>query len=163
MARGIALILVAIVLGVVLLRSTDKSPTFTESASTGGRPRTTTPTTTADTAGTTTTTVALAKVHNPAEVTILVANGSGQPGVAAKIASLLKGSNFVLKESTNTKTPATATVVYFAPGYEPDAKAVAALLTPKPVTLPMPSALPVKDLVGAKILVVVAADHAAGR
>ena len=40
---------------------------------------------------------------------------------------------------------------------------MAALLTPKPGTAPMPTALPVKDLVGAKILVVVAADHAAGK
>ena len=109
MARGIALIVVAVVLGIVLLRSTDKSPTFTEGASTGGKPTVTTVTTEKGAPTTTSTTVAVAKAHNPAEVTILVANGSGKPGVAAKIASLLKGSNFVLKESTNTKTPATAT------------------------------------------------------
>jgi hypothetical protein len=160
MARGILLIIVAVVLGLVLLNSTDKTTPFT--AASGGDTKVTTAETVKGSTSTSTT-LAVAKAHDPAEVTILVANGSGKAGVAAKIAALLKGSNFVLKESTNTKTPASASVVYFAPGYEADAKAVAALLTPKPTTQPLPNPLPVKDLVGAKVLVVVAADHAAGR
>jgi hypothetical protein len=160
MVRGVLLILVAVALGVALLRSTDRTPAFSKAASAGSAtPRTTTTVRGAAT----TTTVAKAKAHNPAEVTILVANGSGKAGAAARIASVLKGSNFVLKESTNTKTPAAASVVYYAPGYELDAKAIAALLTPQPATQPLPNPLPVKDVVGAKVLVVVAADLAAGR
>jgi hypothetical protein len=160
MVRGVLLILVAVALGVALLRSTDRTPAFTKAASAGNAA---TKTTTTVRGAVTTTTAAKAKAHNPAEVTILVANGSGKAGAAARIASVLKGSNFVLKESTNTKTPAAASVVYYAPGYEPDAKAIAALLTPQPATQPLPNPLPVKDLVGAKVLVVVAADLAAGR
>jgi hypothetical protein len=161
MVRGVLLILVAVALGVVLLRSTDRTSSFTRAAS-GGRAATTT-TAARGASAVTTTTVAKAKAHNPAEVTILVANGSGKAGAAARVASVLKGSNFVLKESTNTKTPAAASVVYYAPGYELDAKAIAALLTPQPATQPLPNPLPVKDIVGAKVLVVVAADLAAGR
>jgi len=158
LARGIALIVAAVVLGLVLLNSTDKGPVL--SAKTDDAVGVTTTTTDKD--STTSTTVA-AKAHDPAEVAILVANGSGVKGAAGRIAESLKASNYVLKESTNTKAAAEASVVYFAPGYQADARAVASLLTPPPGVQPMPAELPVKDLAGAKLLVVVAADLANGR
>jgi hypothetical protein len=158
MVRGLALILVAVVLGVVLLRSTDHTPTFT--ASTKGTSATTS--TTAATNSSTSTTAAAAKGHDPAQVSILVANGSGKTGAAARVAQTLAASNFVLKTSTNTKTPATASVVYYAAGYAADAQAIARLLTPQPGVQAMPATLPVADLAGAQVLVVVAADLAGG-
>lgn len=158
LARGIALIVAAVVLGLVLLNATEKSPVL-EATADDGDTEVTTPTTDAER---TTTTVA-ARAHDPAEVTILVANGSGVKGAAGRIAESLKASNYVLKESTNTQTPAEASIVYFAEGYQADARAVASLLTPPPGIQPMPTeALPVKDLAGANLLVVVAADLAAG-
>ena len=158
LARGIALIVAAVVLGLVLLNATDKSPVLEATADDGDTEVTTTTTD----AERTTTTVA-ARAHDPAEVTILVANGSGVKGAAGRIAESLKASNYVLKESTNTQTPAEASIVYFAEGYQADARAVASLLTPPPGIQPMPTeALPVKDLAGANLLVVVAADLAAG-
>lgn len=157
-ARGIALIVAVVVLGVVLLNSTDKSPEFTAKSDDGGPADVTTTTVGTDS----TTTTAPAKPRDPAQVPILVANGSGVKGAAGRIAETLKASNYVLKESTNTQTAAEASVVFYAPGYEADAKAVAALLTPPPSTAAMPSTLPVKDLAGAKLLVVVAADLARG-
>jgi len=160
MFRGLALILVAVVLGVVLLRTTDHTPSFT--AKTSGT-KTAAPTTTAPTASTgssTTTTAAADKAHDPSKVAILVANGSGKTGAAAKVAQSLAASNFVLKPSTNTKTPASASVVYYAAGYQADATAVARLLTPQPAVQALPAALPVADLAGANVLVIVAADLA---
>lgn len=159
LARGIALIIAAVLLGLVLLNATDKSPVLQATADDG---ETSATTSTTDPESTTTTVAARAK--DPAEVTILVANGSGVKGAAGSIAETLKASNYVLKESTNTQTPAEASIVFFAEGYQADARAVASLLTPPPGIQPMPTeALPVEDLAGANLLVVVAADLAAGR
>jgi hypothetical protein len=159
MVRGLALILVAVVLGVVLLRSTDRTPAFVASTDKGdvGTTATTDP---SDDASSTTATTAAAKAHDPSQVTILVANGSGKAGAAARIAQTLAASNFVLKPSTNTKTMADASIVYYAAGYEADAKAIAQMLTPQPAAQAMPATLPVADLAGAHILVIVAADLA---
>ena len=158
MARGIGLIVVAVVLGLVLLRATDSPEPFEPKVtSTAERPEGTPGDEDEDA---TTTTVAQAR--NPAEVSILVANGSGVTGAGGRITETLGGSNYVLKDPTNTTSPAETSAVYFVEGYEADAKAVAQLLTPVPAALPMPDPVPVKDLAGANILVVVAADLAAG-
>ena len=157
MIRGLGLILVAVVLGVVLLRSTDHTPSFTAEKT---PVKATSPTTAPPAGGSTTTTVASTKAHDPSQVAILVANGSGVTGAAGKIAQTLAASNFVLKPSTNTKTAASASVVYYTAGYEADAKAIARLLTPQPGVQAMPATLPVADLAKANVLVVVAADLA---
>lgn len=166
MARGIGLIVVAVILGVVLLRATDSPEPFREEATAGAS---------TDDGGdgeaiieggdegegeTTTTTAA---PRNPAEVAILVANGSGVSGAAGRVAETLKGSNYVLKDSTNTTSPAESSFVYFTAGYEAEARAIAALLAPAvPTVQAIPDPAPVRDLAGANVLVVVAADLAAG-
>ncbi len=161
LARGVVLIVAAVIVGVLLLRSTDSAEPFRATAATttptGGGGQTTN--TTGGQAATTTTTVA-AKAHDPATVTVLVANGSGVKGAAGKIATTLKGSNYVTATPANTTAPVNASIVYFAPGYELDAKAVAALLKPTPGTAAMPNPLPVTDLAGAQVLVVIASDLA---
>jgi hypothetical protein len=167
MARGIALIVAAIVLGVVLLRATDspapvpvKSSTNT-TASTPGTVATgnqTTGTTTPTTAGA----GAGTKAHNPTEVAVLVANGSRVKGAAAGLATKLKAANYLVKPSVNTKATASASVVYYDPGYQADAQTIANTLNPKPAVQPMPDVLPVADRAGAQILVVIAADLASG-
>jgi hypothetical protein len=106
-------------------------------------------------------TVTTASTHNPAEVTVLVANGAGIPGLASKIGDQLKGANFVVAEPGNTKAPADESAVFFTPGYEADAAAIAALLTPAPKVAPLPSPAPVDDMKSAHVLVVAAADLAA--
>jgi hypothetical protein len=160
MARGIALIVAAVVLGIVLLNATDRTPSFTESAGSKATATTVAGSTESTTASTPDTTKS--KAHDPSAVSILVANGSGVKGAAAKIATTLAGSNYVLKTSVNTKTAASSSVVYYAPGYDADARAIASLLTPAPAVQPMPDPLPVADLASANILVVIAADIAAG-
>lgn len=165
MARGIALIVAAIVLGVVLLRATD-SPTPSPIKATTSGTTATTPTTAPD--GTSSTTAAPpatttnAKAHTPSQVQVLVANGSGVAGAAGRVAGKLNAVNYVVKPSVNAKATASASVVYFTPGYEADARAIAALLSPQPSVQPLPDPPPVKDMAGAKVLVVVAADLAAG-
>lgn len=168
MARGIALIVVAVVLGVVLLKATDSPEPFREEATAGERA------TNGDDggaaiddgggeAGDDSTTTTVPPARNPAEVTVLVANGSGVAGAAGRVAETLKGANYAMKDSTNTTSPAESSFVYFTPGYEADAAAVAARLAPAaPAVQAMPDPVPVRDLAGANILVVVAADLAAG-
>jgi hypothetical protein len=163
-ARGVVLIVVGVVLAVLLLRATDSSEPFQTTSSgpsspAGGTSTSTTQHTGAAAGGSTTTAVP-AKAHDPAQVTVLVANGSGVSGAAGKVATTLKGSNYVTLPSVNTTSPASASVVYYVPGYEADAKAVAALLKPVPGTAAMPTPPPVANLQNANVVVVVAADLA---
>lgn len=165
MARGIALIVAAVVVGVLLLRSTDGSEPFraADVEDDGTGTGTTTPTDPGQGGGTTTTTAAeAAKPHDPAQVSVLVANGTTTKGAAGRIATTLKGSNFVTLQPVNTTAPVDASAVYFVAGYEADARAIAALLAPAPAVAAMPNPVPVADLAGAHVLVVLAADLAQG-
>lgn len=156
MARGVALIIAAVLLGVVLLKATDE-PAFEAS----GVDRTTVP---AEVGHTTTTnghtSTTLTAPHDPSKVTVLVANGAGINGLASRIGDKLKAANYVTTEPGNTKAPADESAVYFSPGYEADANAIAALLTPAPKVAALPNPVPVADLKNAKVLVVAAADLA---
>jgi hypothetical protein len=164
LARGVALIVAAVIVGVLLLRSTDGSEPFRAAGTDPTGAETPDPTSKPAVNGTTTTTaaVAAAKAHDPAQVTVLVANASTVKGAAAKIATGLNASNYVTLPSVNTLSTVavTASVVYFAAGYEPDAKAIAALLKPAPGVAAMPNPLPVSSLGTAQVLLVVAADLA---
>jgi len=159
MARGIALIVAAVLLGVILLRATDSPEPFsgvdTEDAGDSVTTATTDPT------APTTTPTTVVPAHNPAEVTVLVANGAGIPGLASTVADQLKGANYVVAEPGNTKAPADESAVFFTPGYEADAAAIAALLSPPPKVAPLPDPAPVDDMKSAQVLVVAAADLAA--
>jgi hypothetical protein len=161
MTRGILLILVAVLLGVVLLNATEGSEPFeaaTSSDDGGGGDRGISPSTAA-TESTTTTAAPVAR--DPAEVTVYVVNGSGVPGAAARLTETLRSENYVTTEPGNVETVESSRIYYVA-GYEADANAVATLLTPPPAVEEMPDPAPVDDLRGAQILVVMAADLAGG-
>jgi hypothetical protein len=159
MARGIALIVAAVLVGVVLLRATDGPADFTRVEDSS--PVTTDSSkTTVSTPGDTTPVTTATPARNPAEVTVLVANGAGINGLASKVADKLKAANYVTAEPGNTKAPADESAVFYTPGYEADAGAVAALLTPPPKVAPLPDPPPVDDMKSAQVLVVAAADLA---
>ncbi|MEA3020878.1 MAG: LytR cell envelope-related transcriptional attenuator [Actinomycetota bacterium] len=161
MARGVALIVVAVLLGVILLRATSSSEPFTNvNSKPAAGAHGVTGTTQATGRGGTTPTTAPQAARNPATVTVLVANGANVNGLASKIADKLKAANYVTAQPGNTKAPADVSVVYYAPGYEADARAVAALLRPVPKVAPLADPPPVDDMKGANILVVAAADLA---
>ncbi|HYF47690.1 MAG TPA: LytR C-terminal domain-containing protein [Acidimicrobiales bacterium] len=162
MARGIALIVAAVLLGVVLLRATDGDEPFTPVADddeteviSGDEDDDTDTSVDVPTTDTT-----LAPPRNPAEVTVLVANGAGIGGLASRIAETLNGANYITAEPTNTRAPADESVVFYTPGYEADAAAVAALLTPTPRTEALPDPPPVESIGTANVIVVAAADLA---
>jgi hypothetical protein len=159
MARGVALIVAAVLLGVILLRATDGPEPFPSDAtvvSSDGDDTTNTSANPDDESSTTSTTLSAA--HNPAEVTVLVANGARIDGLASRIGDQLKPANYIVAEPGNTKAPADESAVYFTPGYEADAAAIAALLNPPPKVAALPDPPPVDDMKGANVLVVAAAD-----
>jgi hypothetical protein len=163
MARGVALVVAAVLIGVVLLNQTD-DPGVTAVATSGTT--TTTSTTAAPVKGATTTTTSTAPkaARNPSEVTVMVANGSGVTGAARTVSTKVAAANYLTAPPADAATVAAASTVYFLPGYELDAKAVAALFKPVPKTAPMPATPPVKagGLGAAQVLVVIAVDLAKG-
>lgn len=162
-ARGVVLVAVAVVIGLLLLRDDDAGRTQvavgTEGAGqsddgdgAGGDDD--------STASSTTTTTA--PLREPSEVKVLVANGSGTDGAAGGATDALEALGYV------TGTPANAervpsTVVYFTEGYEREAEALAEAIGAPPTSVtPMPAVAPVDDLQLANVLVVLGPDLATG-
>ncbi|HUF34116.1 MAG TPA: LytR C-terminal domain-containing protein [Acidimicrobiales bacterium] len=157
--RGIALIAVAVVLGVVLLQATDAPSPFEATTR-----ETTTTTTTVDDADdddtTTTAASGLAEPRDPGTYSVLVANGSGVPGVAARFTTQVEEGGFQTSEPSNAARTPTSTV-YYNEGFEAEAKAVAALFTPVPEVAPLDlDPLPVDELRGASVVMVIGPDLA---
>lgn len=211
MARGLILIVVAVLLGVFVLQGTDEPPALAEDETLVGAgtiaededeeedaaavdrtevgradDEAETPSddeaarTTEDevagtteereepeegeTGSTTTTTTTAAGVRPPAEVSVLVANGSGEAGLAGELSDQVGDAGYETAEPSNVREDVTvpASAVYHADGYEAEAAALAATLTPVPPVAPFPDPAPVDDLRGATILLVVGPDLAAG-
>lgn len=154
--RGAALIAVAVLVGVVLLGKgfdsgllPSTSDTPSEQAANGN-----------DGNGGgdgTTTTSTTAVVHTPAEVRVLVLNGSGLSGVAGTASQSLAAAGYVTLDPDNaTATP--TTVVYFVPGFDADAAAAATVLgIPATAVQPLPTPPPVNPA-DANVIVVLGAD-----
>jgi hypothetical protein len=168
-ARGAALVVVAVVIGLLLLREgLDTSEAIT--ATSDGGSETTSDGGTSDgdgasdggTDGTTTTTPAL---RPPAEVPTIVLNDSGIAGAAGAYSDVLASLGYQLTnpEGANADTAgdAAATLVYFAPGFDAEAAEVASVIgapdTVVPAALP---ATPPGPIAGASVVVVIGTDLA---
>jgi hypothetical protein len=163
-ARGAALVVVAVVIGLFLLRegldtseavSTDSSDQGTDSSDSASGSDSTDD----GTADTTTTTVAS---RPPGEVPTIVLNGSGVAGSAGNYSDVLAAAGYQLTnpDGANADADTATTLVYFAPGFEAEAAGVAAAIgaptlepTPLPTTPPGPIA-------GASVVVVLGTDLA---
>jgi len=165
-ARGAILVVVALVIGILLLRDEDSATTQVavgsdtsadvdegaddEATDDGG-----------DTTATSTTTTSAA-TRPPSEVKVLVANGSGVDGAAGGATDTLEALGYV------TATPANAervpsTIVYFTSGFEAEAAALAeALGADASAVTEMPAVAPVDDLQLSNILVVLGPELASG-
>lgn len=165
-ARGAALVVVAVVIGLLLLRNgLDTSEVVTsngggdgQSADGGDSDGAATDSGAGDT---TTTTVAL---RPPAEVPTIVLNDSGVAGVAGTYSDVLASLGYQLTnpDGANADAPgdAATTIVYFAPGFEAEALAVAAAIGAPdlaPTALPTPPPGPTAD---AAVVVVIGTDLA---
>jgi len=166
LGRGIILLAVALVIGIVLLNATDSEPpgaqvtaskpAKTSKGSTGGGGGSSSKVTTTTVPPTTTT-----PPHAPKDVKVIVANASTTKGAAAKASDVLKPPGYNVLAPTNG-TPSAQSIVYFSPGYDRDAAAIAAALQFPPTSVkPVPAPAPVTDAKGANVIVIVGADQAA--
>ena len=163
-ARGAALVVVAVLLGLVLLRNgidtsevvtstPDDSGEETDAGSDEGTDEGAT-----DEGDETPTTVA---VRAPAEVSVIVLNGTSVAGTAGKYSDAVASAGYQMLEPGNATSQTPTTLVYFVEGYEAEAAAVATAAgvpaTVSPVPLPEP---PPGEVAGANVVVVVGTDIA---
>jgi hypothetical protein len=162
--RGIGLIAIALLIGIILYNSADTSPA-TPAASSGKKP---TATTTPD--RTTIPPTTLPPLRAPADVRVVVVNGTSTKGAAAKVSDPLNktaGYN-TLKPADATaavkQAPPKTTLVYFTAGFEREARAIATFLglgAKAVAALPTPPPAAPADLNNANVVVLVGADLAA--
>lgn len=166
-ARGAILVVIALVIGVLLLRDDDSSATQVsvgtdtpasvddgdgDGAGDGGD--------VSDTSSTTPTTEA---ARPPAEVKVLVANGSSVNGAAGTQTDELEALGYVTATPTNAAERVPATIVYYTAGFEPEARQLAgALGLADTAVAKLPAVAPVDDLQLSNLLVVLGPDLATG-
>lgn len=160
--RGIVLLAVALMIGILLLNATDADPPGTRV--------TTEPSGAADDGGdgddggggdaaaATTVPPTTMAPRAPQEVKVIVVNASGVKGAAGKASDMLKPPGYNVLAPTNANNSESA--VYFSPGYEADAAAVAAALGFALSTVkPLPTPPPIPDSKGAHVVVIVGRDQ----
>lgn len=158
--RGILLLLVAFIIGVAILRSTDPGGGRSSGAPAGSA-------TTTTKAGRSTTTSAPATTTLPArpaaEVKVLPVNSSGIAGAGGKTGDQLRAAgyaNTLAAVNSTSSTPVSTSTVEFAAGAEADAQAIAKLLNlPTTVVKPLASP-PVQDRRGAEVVILIGGDLA---
>lgn len=157
MVKGAILVVVAVIIGVALLR--DDSSTSAQ-VSVGAESPVTTPDGDGDGDDSSTTVPTTVPVRAPSEVKVLVANGSDVNGAAGVQTNALKALGYVTGNPGNAaRVP--ATVVYFTAGYEAEAAELAtAIGAPDTAVQAMPTPAPVDDLALSNILVVIGPDLA---
>jgi hypothetical protein len=146
--RGALLLAIAVVLGIVLLQAADDAPPgqeVTSGGNGGGAPATTS---TSEAAATTT-----LPLRPPAQVKVLVANGSGVPKAAARTSALLQPHGYNLLAPIDG-TKAEASAVFFTAGFEREAAEVAKRLElPDGAAKAMSDPPPVSNLREANVVV----------
>jgi hypothetical protein len=167
-ARGIALVALAMIVGVfLLLKGFDSEGTLVDGDT--GQPVTTEDGQNGDDGESPTTdgggpdvSVLTPTTRPPADVSVLVANGSGVARAAAGVSDQLQPLGYVMLDPTNGSDTST-TLVYYVEGYQADAEAIATRLGVDVTNVaPMPEPLP-GDIVGvadAKVLVHLGPDKA---
>lgn len=157
--RGVALLAVAVAIGIVLLNAADDEPSRQVTAGGDSATPTSAPETTTTLPATTSTTLA-ARV--PKDVKVLSANGTDVKGAARRATDALRAAGFNVLAPVDADTSVTASAVYFGSGFEREAQAVASSLgLGAAVVKAMPTPPPVPDIRGANVVVVVGPETAA--
>jgi hypothetical protein len=146
-ARGTGLIGVAVLLGIVLLQFTDEG---SDGATSQPRGRPLSP------SSSSTTTTATGP-RQPAAVRVVVLNASGRARQAGPLSDRLAAVGYqMLPAGTIDRAP--RSVVYFRPGFEPEARALAAATGLSPAVRPLESAGSLPEVEGADCVVVIGSD-----
>ena len=166
-ARGIALLVGAVILGIVLLKATDPPDSLADAAEGPVQEATTTaPPTTDEPADDSTTSSSSSSSTTEAadeeRPRVLVANAANQAGVAGRLTTTVEQADFDVAPPANATVDVTTSTVYFAPGFEEAAADVAELFDPHPATAPLPDPPPVAagDLADADVVLVAGPDLA---
>lgn len=163
MLRGVALIAVAVILGIFLLQATDSPDRQTlgngEDAGGVGDDVTTTIAEEEELPVTPTTEAP----PDLSTITVLVANGASVAGLAGDVTGIVTEAGFEAATPTNVIAgeEVEESIVYFTPGFEEAAEMVAAVFDPVPEVAPLTDPPPVDDLAGANVVVVAGPDLAA--
>ncbi|QXC59166.1 LytR C-terminal domain-containing protein [Aquihabitans sp. G128] len=174
-ARGIAVLLAAVLIGFLLLlkaggpggadtgAQVDAGNVTSTTVDTSGLGEDTTTTSTAATGDTTSTTAAGAEARQPSEVTVLVLNSGGPAGSAASTTQTIKAAGYKTGAAANAATSGAATTsVFYANGYQAEANGVAALLgKTASVVAAMPATAPGPGSATANVVVVLGKDTVA--
>lgn len=161
-ARGAALVAVAVLLGVLLLaRGLDSGELFTSDG--GGEQADGDQTPGTSPGGSTSTSSSTSQVglRPPGEVRVLVANGAGIPGAASTRSDALAAAGYVTLEPANA-APVPATQVLYVEGYQGEAGQIATVLGAAPTAVqPLPDPPPV-DPLDANVVIVLGPDTETG-
>lgn len=150
-SRGLLLLVLAAVIGLVLYRSVEDVPPGTDvSAAT----RRTTTTEAAGEAGEviSSTTVPL---RQPKDIKVLVANGAGVSGLGGQVSERLRTPHgYNVLSPVNAPARVQTTTLFYTPGFDREAAKIAEVLGLPPTTVkPMPAQAPVPDTRGANVVV----------
>jgi hypothetical protein len=157
--RGVAIVVIAVVVGVLLLPSATRAPLPADAS-------TATPTTTTTAAGGTAshghhTTTTTSTTIPPSAIHVLVANATTTNGVAGDVTRFLASKGFGTLTATNALVKVTASQIFTVGGATADVQAVAtALNLPATAIEPAASAAPVSSTAGANVVVIVGPDLA---
>ncbi len=149
--RGVVLVAVAVILGIILLQVNAKTAPVTASATSAAHHHVATAPPT-----TTTTTVPRSAVH------VLVANGVGSGEFATDFSDELQTQGWSVLPPEDATSTVTASAVYYAPGSRGPALALAkGLGLPSAVVQPLSTTVPVTSAAGANVVLVVGPDLSA--
>ncbi|MGH9109293.1 MAG: LytR C-terminal domain-containing protein [Acidimicrobiales bacterium] len=156
MPKAVVLLVVAVVVGVALLQVDHRpSPALQHTAAV------TTPTEPGSKSGPTTTTTTTVAVKPSTRVKVLVANGGTVNGAAAFFTGKLAKLGWGTLTATTTTGAVPSSVVYYAAGDQGAAAAIGASLgLAATVVQPLASSVPVSDVTGANVVLVVGPDLA---
>ena len=154
--RGALLLFVALLLGIVLLQSSDHSTPIGSStaATTAPKSVTTLP------PAVTSTTAPPQPAHDPKTVKVLAANGTVTNGIGDKMRRKLLAAGYDALQPVTASTKVDTTQIFYTAGFQADAEAIAtALGVPLSDVQPMPARPPV-TVGSANVVVVVGKDLA---
>lgn len=150
--RAVLLLLFAVIVGVGLLHELDKGDSLLATNARSESVETTT---------TSTSTTSTAPARTPAQVGVLVANGTSVNGLAGTMSSRLTPSGYRMLTPATTSTKFATSQVQYATGYQAEAEAIASVFQlPAAAAVPMTAPAPVTDVAGANVIVVIGEDLA---
>lgn len=156
-AKGVILVVVAVLVGFALLRDQDASTAEVAV----GAPENPSVVEDSDTGSASSTSSTSAAPRPPSDVKVLIANGSDVNGAAGAQTDALEALGYVTGNPTNTSTKVPETVVYYTVGYQAEAEALAAAIGATATNvMALPTPAPVGDMQLSNVLVVVGPDLA---